>query len=161
MGGRDVAAMLSISLSDDDFGRELPTARRVPGASTVRLVLLPALASALIGCAGIDERTFFVDPAKYDQYDCTQLETARSTLVKQLEDVQGLMHKAETGVGGAVISELAYRADYVTLQGRVKAVDETYNARRCNVARLSREPSFARPQPNTSPSAARSKTGIY
>jgi hypothetical protein len=129
----------------------------------VRFVLLAALASPLVGCAsgGLDERTFFVDPARYDQYDCTQLETVRSTTTRQLDDVQRLMHKAETGVGGALISEMAYRTDYVTLQGRVKAIDVAYEDRRCAVARLSREPSLGRPQPNSSPSAPRSKTGIY
>jgi hypothetical protein len=129
----------------------------------VRFVVLAALASPLIGCSSValDERTVFVDPARYDLYDCIQLETARSQATRQLDDLRRLMHKAEMGVGGAVISEMAYRPDYLTAQGRLKAIEVAYEDRRCAAVRLSREPSFARPQPNASPSAPRSKTGIY
>lgn len=129
----------------------------------MRFVLLAALASTLIGCSSLalDERILFVDPARYDLYDCNQLETARTQASNQLDDLRRLMHKAETGVGGAVISEVAYRPDYVSAQGRLKAIEAAYQDRRCTVVRLSREPSLARPQPNASPSAPRSKTGIY
>ena len=43
---------------------------------------LALLGVALGGCAGIGENmsTAFADPAKYDLYDCKQLETERKSL---------------------------------------------------------------------------------
>ena len=55
----------------------------------------------------------FVDPARYDFYDCKQLETERKTIAKPIEELQGLMAKADTGVAGPVVAELAYRNDYI------------------------------------------------
>jgi hypothetical protein len=44
--------------------------------------------------------TAFADPAKYDLYDCKQLETERKNLATRAAELQGLMAKAETGVAG-------------------------------------------------------------
>ena len=43
---------------------------------------LIALGSLLSGCAGMSDNmsTAFADPAKYDLYDCKQLETERKSL---------------------------------------------------------------------------------
>ena len=53
--------------------------------------------------------TAFADPAKYELYDCKQLETERKSLASRGADLQGLMAKAETGVAGSVVAEVAYR----------------------------------------------------
>ena len=55
--------------------------------------------------------TAFADPAKYEFYDCKQLEGERKSLAGRAAELQGLMAKAETGAGGAVVSEVAYRND--------------------------------------------------
>jgi hypothetical protein len=39
-------------------------------------------------------------------YDCKQLESERKALAARTADLQKLMDKAETGTGGAVVSEL-------------------------------------------------------
>src|SRR5258708_37964480 len=44
--------------------------------------------------------TAFGDPAKYDLYDCKQLETERKNLATRGAELQGLMAKADTGVAG-------------------------------------------------------------
>jgi hypothetical protein len=93
------------------------------------LVLCPALA----GCAGMSDSmsTAFADPAKYDLYDCKQLETERKSLAARSAELQGLMAKAETGAGGAVVSELAYRNDYVAVRGQTQFADEAWRKNKC------------------------------
>ena len=72
-------------------------------------LLALALGLALSGCADMSDNmsAAFADPAQYELYDCKQLETARKGLAERAAQLQGLMAKAETGTGGAVVSELA------------------------------------------------------
>ena len=74
------------------------------------------LCAGLGGCANIGDSfasAAFVDPAKYEHYDCKQLEAERKSLATRTAELQGLMAKAETGTGGTVVAELAYRNDYI------------------------------------------------
>ena len=73
----------------------------------------------------------FADPAKYDLYDCRQLEAARASLTARTAELQGLMAKAETGVGGTVVAELAYRNEYIAVRGQAKFADEAWQRNRC------------------------------
>ena len=63
---------------------------------------LVALGVGLSGCAGMSDAISpaFADPAKYDLYDCKQLEAERKSLAARTAELQGLMTKAETGVAG-------------------------------------------------------------
>ena len=56
-------------------------------------------ALALPGCAEMSDSVSlaFADPAKYDLYDCKQLEPERKRLADRSAELQGLMAKAETG----------------------------------------------------------------
>ena len=76
---------------------------RISRAAWYALALV-ALGAGLSGCAGMSDTISpaFADPAKYDLYDCKQLETERKSLANRSAELQGLMAKAETGVGGAV-----------------------------------------------------------
>lgn len=104
-------------------------------------------AAILSGCATavVDESTFFVDPARYALYDCQQLATARTSYAKRVEELQGLMAKAETGAGGAIVAEVAYRSDYLSAQGNLKSVNAALERNRCA----------------TEPVAARSQSRAY
>lgn len=73
----------------------------------------------------------FADPAKYDLYDCKQLEAERKSLASRTAELQGLMTKAETGVAGPVVAEMAYRNDYIALRGQSKLADEAWQRNRC------------------------------
>jgi hypothetical protein len=94
---------------------------------------LLALGAGLSGCAGMSDTVApaFADPAKYDLYDCKQLETERRSLATRTAELQGLMTKAETGVAGPVVAELAYRNDYIALRGQSKLADEAWQKNRC------------------------------
>ncbi len=41
------------------------------------------------------------------------------------------MEKAETGAGGAVVSELAYRNDYIAVRGQSQLAEEAWRRNRC------------------------------
>ena len=49
-----------------------------------------------------------------------------------LEELQGLMAKADTGFAGPVVAELAYRNDYVADRGQAKLADEVWQRNNCH-----------------------------
>src|ERR1700726_1159230 len=87
---------------------------------------LLGLGFSLCGCAEMSDSmtSAFADPAKYDLYDCKQLEPERKTLSARAAELQGLMAKAETGAAGSLVSELAYRNDYIAVRGQAKLLEE-------------------------------------
>jgi len=97
------------------------------------MAALVAAGFALSGCAGMSETIApaFADPAKYELYDCKQLEAERKALAKKTADLQKLMDKAETGAGGAVVSELAYRNDYLAVRGQAQMAEDAWRRNRC------------------------------
>ena len=107
--------------------------RRAPPSRTVLLAGLSGLALSLAGCAGMSDSmsTAFADPAKYDFYDCKQLETERKALAARSAELQGLMAKAETGTGGVVVAEVAYRNDYVSVRGQAQLAEEAWRRNKC------------------------------
>ena len=106
---------------------------RMPLPRGVLPAALLALGCALAGCAGMSDSmsTAFADPAKYDLYDCKQLETERKSLTAREKDLQRLMAKAETGVAGSVVSELAYRNDYIAVRGQTRLAEEAWQKNKC------------------------------
>jgi hypothetical protein len=94
---------------------------------------LSGLALSLAGCAGMSDNmsTAFADPAKYDFYDCKQLEAERKTLADRSAELQGLMAKAETGTGGVMVAEVAYRNDYVAVRGQAQFAEEAWRRNKC------------------------------
>jgi len=112
-------------------------AHRQPLPRAAFAVALLALGSGLAGCAssvsdiGDNMTMAFADPAKYDYYDCKQLEAERKAITAKLQELQRLMAKADTGVAGPVVAELAYRNDYISYRGQAKFVDEAWRRNKC------------------------------
>ena len=104
-----------------------------PPLRRVAALLLVAAASGLGGCAGMGDSmtTAFADPSKYGLYECKQLETERKTLTNRAAELQGLMAKAETGAGGVVVAELAYRNEYISVRGQQQFAEEAWQRNRC------------------------------
>ena len=94
---------------------------------------LLAAAAGLAGCASMGDgmSTAFADPAKYQLYDCKQLETERVNLDKRAAELQGLIEKAQTGVAGPVVAEVAYRNDAIAVQGQRKFAEEAWRENKC------------------------------
>jgi hypothetical protein len=95
--------------------------------------LLAALGASLSGCADMSDgmTSAFADPAKYELWNCKQLEGERKSQAKRLAELQGLMAKAQTGVGGPVIAELAYRNEYIAVRGQAKNADDAWVRNKC------------------------------
>jgi hypothetical protein len=108
----------------------LPVRLPLPRA---RAAAVLALVLSLPGCADMSDSVSlaFADPAKYDLYDCKQLEPERKRLADRSAELQGLMAKAETGVGGAVVAEVAYRNEYIAVRGQAKLADQAWQKSRC------------------------------
>ena len=92
-----------------------------------------ALGALLSGCANMSDgmTSAFADPAKYELYNCKQLETERKALAVKLAELQGLMNKAQGGVGGPVVAEVAYRNEYIAVRGQLKNADEAWAINKC------------------------------
>lgn len=123
---------------------------------------------ALSGCAGMGDGFMsgaFVDPAKYDYYDCKQLETERTKLAKRVAELQGLIDKAGTGTGGAVVGEIAYRNDYISSRAQLKLLEENWRRNKCKESPPDPEATNAPDQPAAKPkgahSAARSIDAVH
>jgi len=88
----------------------------------------------LAGCAGMGDGMVsgaFVDPARYDLYDCKQLEAERKGLAVRAAELQGLMAKADTGAAGPVVAELVYRNDFIFARAQYKLADEAWRRNKC------------------------------
>ena len=103
--------------------------------AVVSLAMLGALAISLGACASGGGSTFgssvFVDPSKYDLYNCQQLHTARKATNDRVVELEGLMAKAETGAGGSLVSGLAYQTDYRSQRAQRDAIDEKLASNNC------------------------------
>ena len=139
-------------------------------ATAVALLAFGAgLGASLGGCANVGDSfasAAFVDPAKYGQYDCKQLEAERKALATRTAELQGLIAKAETGVGGSVVGELAYRNDYISARASSKLADETWQQSKCvasspAVATPAPAPAPAQPAPGKGHGSAKSGSAIY
>jgi hypothetical protein len=100
----------------------------------------------LAGCADMSDglTSAFADPAKYEFYTCKQLEAERKNLANRAAELQGLMAKADTGVAGPVVAELAYRNEYIAVRGQTRLVDEGWRRNKCKDT----------PAPGAAPAAA-------
>ncbi len=128
---------------------------------------LLVLGAGLGGCANVGDSfasSAFVDPAKYDQFDCKQLEAERKAQATRTAELQGLIAKAETGVGGSVVGELAYRNDYISARAQAKLAEETWQRNKCaagSPAAAVPAPAPAPPADNKGVGSSRSGSAVY
>lgn len=112
---------------------------------SVLVVGVAILAATLGGCAtGNVVGSAFVDPSKYDLYDCKQLITARDGVNTRANELEALIAKAETGVGGALVSGLAYQSDYAAARAQRDLIDQKLASNDC-AAELAPPPLAASP----------------
>jgi hypothetical protein len=122
------------------------------------VVLAPlAFGLALSGCADMSDTftTAFADPAKYELYDCKQLEPERKRLATRAAELQGLMTKAETGVAGPVVAELAYRNEFVAVRGQAHYAEEAWRRNNCKETPASAVTAPAVAKPNAPSNSGR------
>jgi hypothetical protein len=94
-----------------------------------------ALAALLAGCStGADViGTAMVDPAQFTFYKCPDLIARnRAAMVRQRE-LRDLMDKAEKETGGALVSAMAYRSEYVSLGGELRLLHQVAAEQNCTL----------------------------
>jgi hypothetical protein len=144
-----------------------PLSHNRPMLRTAAVMALLALGVGLGGCADMSDSmtSAFADPARYELYDCKQLEPERKSLAARAAELQGLMAKADTGVAGPLVAELAYRNEYIAVRGQTKLADEAWRRNKCRESGPSTAvpaPVVA-PQPNIKPARSRtpSASAVY
>ncbi len=116
-------------------------------APPAALLLVGALLS---GCATGATSSIFVDPARYELYNCDQLNTARRPVFNRVTELQALMAKAETGAAGQLISGLAYQTDFIKARAELNLIDETRQRGNCGELQPDKPPVIpARPAKQT------------
>ena len=140
----------------------LRVSRRGVAAMTLPLLGL-GLGVGLGGCADMGEgmTSAFADPAKYELWDCKQLESERKTLNRRAAELQGLMAKADTGVAGPVVAELAYRNEYISVRGQSKFAEQAWQRDKCRETPPAATPPAvaAVPPENDKPAHSHSRSG--
>jgi hypothetical protein len=108
----------------------------------------------LSGCADLGDgvTSAFADPAKYDLYDCKQLETERKGLAARSAELLGLIAKAQDGFAGPLVGEVAYRNEYIAVRGQKKNADEAWAINKCRDTPPAK--TAASPSPAPVPAAA-------
>lgn len=107
--------------------QNMPAPRRIG-----RAAVAAGVAALLGACASAGPTASpFVDPARYDLYDCKQLADARKGVDARITELEGLMAKARTGVAGGLVSGVAYESDYVTARAQRDLIDSRLAADHC------------------------------
>ena len=126
------------------------------------LALGGALSVGLGGCADMSDSmtSAFADPARYEFYSCKQLGDERKNLATRSAELKGLMAKADTGVAGPVVAELAYRNDYISQRAMAKFAEEAWRRNKCqDAAPAAPTPAAAAPPASDKSAHSRSRSG--
>jgi uncharacterized protein YceK len=103
------------------------------GTTPCGLLLVGSL-TLLAGCSSLSDTSFtvFADPGKYTYYSCDQINAQTKQWTTREQELRTLMDKAEQATGGAVVSVLAYRADYVAATEELRLLDKIARSKNCN-----------------------------
>jgi hypothetical protein len=74
---------------------------------------------ALTGCTTDQMSSAIVKPGKFSIYTCDQIADAGRAQVTRERELKALMDKAAQGPGGEMAITLAYRGEYLTVQGNL------------------------------------------
>jgi hypothetical protein len=131
--------------------RSLPFRPLLRAAAMTSLLVLGI---QLGGCAGVGDSFLsgaFVEPSKYEQFDCKQLEAERSRLELRAAELQGLIDKARSGTAGTVVGEAVYRNDYISARASSKLAEEAWVKGKC----VASPTVVATPEPGSKPAASK------
>ena len=96
------------------------------------------LALLLTACAGLpggnsDERIsrLLVAPDKFVLYTCPEIAEKANETATRLRQLEGLMAQADAGPGGQLISDMAYRPEYLERRGDMNELRRTAASKNC------------------------------
>ncbi len=98
----------------------------------VRAMAGVAACALLAGCVSASLTLSVTDPARYENYDCKQLDEARGKLVTREGELRELIEKAQVGTAGPVVAEVAYGSDYASAREELHKVNERRRASHCD-----------------------------
>ena len=76
--------------------------------------------------------TLFVEPGKYAFHSCAQIADQIKSWTKRREELKSLMERADQSAGGAAVSLIAYRADYVAAGEELDQLHATAHEKKCD-----------------------------
>lgn len=94
-----------------------------------------AMAGLLLSdCAGNDAglSNLMVAPGKYEFYKCPQLIPALQQSEARARQLQRLMVKAGTGVGGRLVSATVYEPKYLSVRGDIDLLHKAIREQNCH-----------------------------
>jgi hypothetical protein len=111
----------------------MPHVRMPPPSRLTAAAVLAGL--ALTGCAGSSDvvPSLLVAPGKYDIYTCPQIVKAFQATQKRERELQALMVKAGTGVGGQLVSATVYQPDYQAARGDMNDLRQAARDKNCDL----------------------------
>ena len=96
-----------------------------------RHVAALALAGLAAACSSAEMSDSLVRPGRYSYYSCEQIGLAGTDRSKRERELRELMDRAGRGPGGEVAIALAYRTEYLTVQGELKELDAAATEKKC------------------------------
>lgn len=82
-----------------------------------------AFAAGLAGCTSTQLSSAIVRPEKYSHYTCEQMASAGTVEAGRERELKELMDKAAQGGGGEFAIAVAYRGEYLTVQGNLRELE--------------------------------------
>lgn len=115
-----------------------------------RLIALLGIASLwLTGCGMSDDKLARVltAPDKYSMYTCSDLATAAKGVEMRDAELRALMAQAGSGAGGQFASAVAYRPEYLKVQGELIELRRTSAEKKCGLTIGARPETVLLPPP--------------
>ena len=102
------------------------------GRRTTWALASAVVATSLCGCASEDAAgRFLVTPDKFVLYNCAQLSDAAQVNFARQQVLEKLMAKAGTSSGAVIVSDLAYRPEYLQLRGEMNELRKAIAEKKC------------------------------
>ena len=97
------------------------------------LTTVGTLALLLGGCAMSDDKLaqMLVAPDKFALYRCEEMAPRAKELAVREAELKALMVRAGTGSGGELVSTVAYRPEYLSVQGEMIELRRTATEKKC------------------------------
>ena len=101
---------------------------------TARTLLLGVMAGTLAACSSGSSTSFsiFAEPGKYAYYSCQQIAGQIKNWTQRQQELKSLMERADQSAGGAAVSLIAYRADYVAAGEELDQLHASAHDKKCD-----------------------------
>jgi hypothetical protein len=110
----------------------MQSVRRWAAMGLAALCLVSAL--CLAGCTSEQLSSAVVKPAKYAHYTCHEIETTGAVEAARERELKALIEKAEQGAGGKFAATVAYRSEYLSVQGKLRELEAAAVDKNCKMA---------------------------